>query len=449
MKMGDSNGAIVEAIGILRKMWISRKIQIRIKDKTLIDIDYTIPGLIDDTINAIWDPGNTGKKIKPLIIKTNKKESGTGWDFVIHLPPGISYRDFAAKLHYFGDATGGAVEIKKQGKAAILTVLTDELHRSYAYNWHETDLSRFVDTKNKIKKHLPFPIGHSAAGFIEDDLAEYPNLLIAGHPGAGKSNMLHVILLSLLILPRDNRQVWPIIIDLKRVEYGYLSNHAMLIENIPESKMILQAINKELDKRAGYLKKYKTVRNHDLKQPMPWIVLVIDELAELQDKECQELLNRIVRLGRAPGICVVAATQRPSSTMFQAWGDSKAMFPATICFKVRDDVNSRMVIGNDRAAIIPEIPGRAIYQWERELEVQVPFLPIKKARKILREFVSPGYGPESPNQNKNHNGKGVTLYGNQLLKQLAPKRLPPRQGHHRGSDETQMLKHGSNLPPIF
>lgn len=243
--------------------------------------------------------------------------------------------------------------------------------------------------------------------------------------------MLHVILVSLLILPRGVREVWPVVIDLKRTEYGYLENHAILAESIPDAKKVLQAINKELDKRAGILKKHAMVKNQDFKEPMPFIVLVIDELAELHDKECQELLNRIVRLGRAPGICVVAATQRPSSTMFKKWGDSKAMFPATICFKVRDEVNSRMVLDNDRAALIPEIPGRAIYQWERELEVQTLNLPVKKARKILKEFTTPC--------------QDVIIN----VQQLTPKRLSPRQSNNRRSNQTPMLEHRPDPPPVF
>jgi S-DNA-T family DNA segregation ATPase FtsK/SpoIIIE len=207
-----------------------------------------------------------------------------------------------------------------------------------------------------------------------------------------------------------HRDILPIVLDFKRVEYGYLENRAMLIEHMPEAMQMLGALNKELDRRAAHLKSHKVARNQDLKEPLPFIVLLIDELAELHDKDCQEALNRIVRLGRAPGICVIAATQRPSSTLFQKFGDSKAMFSATICFKVRDAINSQMVLDNDRAALIPEVPGRAIYQFDRELEVQTLSLPVKQARKLLAGV----------------SGKEVTW------SESAVKRLPPRQSHPRG-----------------
>lgn len=125
------------------------------------------------------------------------------------------------------------------------------------------------------------------------------------------------------------------------------------------------------------------VKTQDYPSELPFIVLFVDELAELQDEQCQTQLNRILRLGRAAGFCVVCATQRPSSTIFQKFGDSKAMFAATMCFHVRDEINSRMVLDNPRAALIANNPGRAIYQWEQELEVQTMFLSVKKAKELL------------------------------------------------------------------
>jgi len=119
---------------------------------------------------------------------------------------------------------------------------------------------------------------------------------------------------------------------------------------------------------------------------MPFLVVIIDELAEMHDEDCQLLLNRILRLGRAAGICVVCATQRPSSTMMRAFGDSKAMFSGTMCFHVRDGVNSRMLLDNENASLIPSNAGRGIYQWDTELETQGRFLPVKKARQMLKDI---------------------------------------------------------------
>ena len=177
--------------------------------------------------------------------------------------------------------------------------------------------------------------------------------------------------------------------DFKRLEYSYLKEHILLVTKQEEALEVFEAINSNLDKRLNTLESAGCVKIQDYIEQgheMPFLVVIIDELAEMHDEDCQTALNRILRLGRAPGICVVCATQRPSSTMMKAFGDSKAMFSGTMCFHVRDGINSRMLLDNENAALIPSIPGRGIYQWDTELETQGMNLPISKARKLLKEI---------------------------------------------------------------
>ncbi len=321
---------------------------------------------IFDTIDALY-PGD----MQPLVIKVAKNKDGAGFTFIINLPPGFSYRDFKKKENYFEDASGGAVQIQKKGKAVFLRMMTEEIRKEYPYVWDPSPYEQMC---------LPVPLGYAALGLIVRDLADAPNWISAGHPGSGKSNLLHVIAVSLLL----HRPIYLVIIDLKKLEFSYLKRHALLVDNLQEARDVLQAINKQLDKRLTTLEKAGAVKIQDYAGEMPFIVLVIDELAEMQDEQCQDSLNRIVRLGRAPGICVVAATQRPSSTMFRKFGDSKAMFSGTVCYHVRDEVNSRMLLDNDRAAMIPNIPGRGILQFDEELEIQTMFLPVGKAKKLIQ-----------------------------------------------------------------
>jgi DNA segregation ATPase FtsK/SpoIIIE, S-DNA-T family len=342
------DNALQGVIGDLKGIWLRR--------------GGKVPEAVMDTLEAIYSDK------MPIIVKRIKQDSG--WLFMLSLRAGDCYANFAKMLPYFQESTGGAVQIEKRGRAVMLRVLTEELRSEYSYQWEYEGYERMA---------LPVPFGYSAAGLLVRDLAQAPNLLIAGHPGAGKSNFLHVLAASLLLC----RPVYLCIIDRKRLEYGYLKDKALVVTSNAEALTLLQGINKQLDKRLDTLASAGVVKAQDYEGEMPFIVLVIDELAELDDEDCQEQLNRIARLGRAAGICVVAATQRPSSTMFKKWGDSKAMFAATMCFHVRDEVNSRMVLDNEAAAIIPNMPGRAIYQWETQLEVQAMYLPIKKARQLL------------------------------------------------------------------
>ena len=352
--MSKKDNALQGIIGDIKGMWLRR--------------GGKVAEAVMDTLDALY-PDDLKR---PNIVKRIKH--ATGWLFILTLRPGDSYHNFKKLQPYFQETTGGAVQIEKQGRAIMLRVLTEELKSSYPYVW---------DPAPYEKMCLPIPFGYSAAGLIVRDLADAPNLLIAGHPGAGKSNALHVLAVSLL----QSRPAYLCIIDRKRLEYGYLKDKALVVTSDSEALQLLTVLNKQLDKRLDMLSRAGVVKVQDYEnyeQEMPFIILIIDELAELDDEECQDQLNRVVRLGRAAGICVVAATQRPSSTMFKRWGDSKAMFAATLCFHVRDEVNSRMVLDNEAASIIPNIPGRAIYQWDTQLEVQAMYLPIQKARQLVQ-----------------------------------------------------------------
>lgn len=327
-----------------------------------------VPAAVTDTIEALFKDD-----LKPLVVK--KYHNETGWTLVIHLPPGVTYGAFKDREQFFADATHSAVQIEKFGTKVKMQVMSEELRDRYIYKF---------DYDNYQEMYLPIPIGYSAKGFIVKDLSSMVNLFIAGTPGAGKSNFLHNLAVSLLL----SRNVYMTIIDLKKLEFSYLKNHALLATSLDQARMILQAINQELDKRLNVLESAGVVKIQDFNihtnaHEMPFIIAIIDELAELQDEQCQTLLNRIVRLGRAAGVCVIAATQRPSSTLFAKFGDSKAMFPASVCFAVRDAVNSRMVLDNDKAALIEKIKGRAIFSWDEELEVQTMFLSVSHARKLL------------------------------------------------------------------
>jgi len=206
-------------------------------------------------------------------------------------------------------------------------------------------------------------------------------LLVAGVPGFGKSNFLHVLIHSLLPVAQVA------IVDLKRLEFAYLQGHAALAKTEADALALMQALNREMEKRIGILEAAGVVKIQDYKgNDMPYIVTVIDELAEIRDENIMALIDRITRLARAVGISVVAATQRPSTKVLP--GDTRAMFQARICFQVADELNSRMVLGEScpLAAQLPGIKGRAIWKFGiEEKEVQTMFLPLKQAKKMLNK----------------------------------------------------------------
>jgi len=347
--VNKDNSMLAPVVSTVQRAWRHRK-------------GNEVSAAILDTVEALWP-----KEPRPLVISHNKNKSQHY--FVFHMPPGIAYRDLESKKHYFADAAAGCVEIEKRGKAIILTVLSEPIPMILPYE--PTDLEGAF---------LPVYFGKSAIGPVVRDLADSPYLMIAGMPGWGKSNAIHSLVCNILLL----RDAYCVIVDMKRLEFTYLKNHALVITDIPQAREVLTAINKEIDKRLDILERAGCVKIQEFKGFMPFMLLVIDELAELQDETCQTLVNRALRLGRAAGFTAILSTQRPSADMWPGWTSSRALINASLVFRTRDAVNSRMLLDNDAAAMLPEIKGRAIYQWERQLEVQAPYLPVAEARLLLQ-----------------------------------------------------------------
>jgi len=200
---------------------------------------------------------------------------------------------------------------------------------------------------------LKFVLGKDVSGkpvFI--DLISLPHLLIAGTTGAGKSVCLHSILRCLL-LQRTPNELRLVLVDPKRVEMGSYNGlpHLLTPVVVEPEKVVstLQWMSREMDSR---YKKFaevgaRQIEDYNQHQPekMPYILVVIDELADLMmmaPEETERLLNRLAQLARATGIHVIIATQRPSVDVIT--GMIKANFPARIALSVASNVDSRVIL---------------------------------------------------------------------------------------------------------
>lgn len=220
---------------------------------------------------------------------------------------------------------------------------------------------------------LPLAMGKTVVGEVFcADLTKMPHLLIAGATGKGKSVGINTIIASLLyrIHPKDLKFV---IVDPKRVEmnlYASLRDHYLAIspdinESIVTSPqnavVVLKALVEEMQQRfsilaaAGqrnitdYNQKVKEGKIKDkggfMHRPMPFIVVIIDELADLMmtaSKEVEEPICRLAQLARAVGIHCIVATQRPSVDVVT--GLIKANFPARIAYQVSSRIDSRTIL---------------------------------------------------------------------------------------------------------
>ena len=218
---------------------------------------------------------------------------------------------------------------------------------------------------------LPIAIGKKIdnENFIVD-LVNMPHLLMAGATGQGKSVGLNAILVSLLYKKHPS-QLKFVLVDPKKVElsvYSTISNHFLAkLPNeedaiITDTKKVINTLNAlciEMDNRYDLLKEAgcRNIKEYNAKfiarrlnpqkghQFLPFIVLVIDEFADLimtAGKEVEMPLARLAQLARAVGVHLIIATQRPSVNIIT--GTIKANFPARIAFKVSSKIDSRTIL---------------------------------------------------------------------------------------------------------
>ena len=208
--------------------------------------------------------------------------------------------------------------------------------------------SEFRGSKSK----LMLALGKDISGKpLIADLAEMPHLLIAGTTGAGKTVCVNSIIMSMLF-NASPRQLKFLMVDPKMVELAPYNDipHA-LCPAVTDAKKVSAALNwvvGEMESRYTQLAKAgaRNIRAfHEMGNEMPYIVVIIDELADLMQvsaKTIESAITRLAQLSRAVGIHLILATQRPSVDVIT--GVIKANFPARISFKVASKVDSRTVL---------------------------------------------------------------------------------------------------------
>ncbi len=223
-----------------------------------------------------------------------------------------------------------------------------ELPNSSRENVYLSEILNNPDFKKKEIK-LPIALGKSISGKpIVGDLASMPHLLIAGTTGSGKSVCINTIILSLLFRHTPERCKF-ILIDPKMLELStYEGVPHLLCPVITEAKKaasVLGWVVKEMESRYRLMTR-EGVRNIDSyntkhKLPMPYIVVVVDEMSDLMlvaGKEIENYIQKLSQMARAAGIHIIMATQRPSVDVIT--GTIKANFPTRISFQVTSKIES-------------------------------------------------------------------------------------------------------------
>lgn len=328
-------------------------------------------------LKRTWDAVGLKTKFEHVPLIVSNKRTPYGRRVVVHLPSGISMDKFLSHVAHMEEQMRSTIQVETYHSTAVLDIIKKPLPTNVPFD---------VERVMKHDSLLPVPVGESGKKLVVSELVDLPHLFVAGNTGSGKSTFLHGLIVSALYIA--GAQVC--VIDLKRVEFHVYSKVATIAQTEATASKLLEWLNAELDRRLVTLTKHNLVHVKDYRgDDMPFIVVVIDELAELTDKDAQEMLNRICRLARAAGICVVASTQRPSHTLYRNFTDTRSLFSGRICFSVPSPEDSRMVLGDDSAAKLPRnIPGRAIWQWNGTQTVQCMNLSVERAREIVSQLTS-------------------------------------------------------------
>lgn len=293
-------------------------------------------------------------------------------------------------------------------------------------------------------KPLTVALGKDIAGKPSfSSLAKMPHLLIAGTTGSGKSVTVHTLITSLLYRhgPQELRFI---MVDPKRVELTlYNSIPHLLTPVITEPKKAILSLKwavKEMERRYDFLQG-QTVRDissyHEKRQEiikeygeeseeaqeleaMPYIVVIIDELADIMSTYPRELEAGIVRLAqmsRAVGIHLILSTQRPDSNVIT--GLIKANIPARIALKVSSQINSRIIIDDAGAEKLLGAGDMLFSSGEKAPErLQCPFVTEKEVKEVVK-FIKNNSDdlPDEINLNNNQNLSGMasnSIFGQSL-----------------------------------
>jgi len=389
--------------------------------------DFTLPGLdlldspppleqrkIDDDFEAntkILEETLADFDIEAKVVTFNKGPVITRYE--LELAPGV-------KIHRITSLSDNiALAMKAQsvrivapipGKGTI-GVEVPNSSSAIVYLKEVLDSKEYKSSKSKLKLAL----GKDIAGApVIADLATMPHLLIAGTTGSGKTVCINSLITSILFnsTPED---VKFIMIDPKRVELAVFNDMPHLLTPVvTDHKKVANTLDwvvNEMDSRYELLAK-SGVRNIDLynekfgnKQntedssrptKLPYIVLIIDELADLMmiaQAEVESAITRLAQLSRAVGIHIMLATQRPSVDVIT--GVIKANFPARISFKVASKVDSRTVLDMNGA---DKLLGRGDMLFiepgaSRPVRAQCSLISDKEIEKIT-DFIKSQRAPE-------------------------------------------------------
>jgi len=304
-----------------------------------------------------------------------------------------------------------SILIERMAGKSTVGIQVPNREREIIWLRENIESSEFIGTKSK----LTLALGKDINGrIVTAELSGMPHLLIAGSTGSGKSVAINAMIMSMLYKATPD-QVRLILVDPKRLELGnYEGVPHLYTPIITEPKLAANALRnavREMERRLKLLaekgvrnlEQYNRLFDHgetpslftesDAESPLPYIVIIIDELADLMMLDggnVEESITRLAQMARAVGIHLVLATQRPSVDVIT--GLIKANFPARISFRVATKVDSRTILdANGAEALLGR--GDMLYLPSgsaRLLRLHAPFVTEKEIAAVVEFWRAQG-----------------------------------------------------------
>ncbi|MBS3750731.1 MAG: DNA translocase FtsK [Anaerolineales bacterium] len=309
--------------------------------------------IIEETLESFGAPGhvveiNRGPTItqfgvEPDFIETRNKKRRVRVSKITRLSDDLALALAAKRIRMEAPVPGkGYIGVEVPNDEIALVALRDVIQS---------------ESFKKMRSPLKFGLGRDVSGHAyAADLTAMPHLLIAGTTGSGKSVSINA-LVACLLLHNTPEELRLIMVDPKRVELtgydGIPHLLAPVVVDLERVVGVLQWVSREMDQRyhkfsqsgARNIKDYNRKMKREDKRKMPYLIVIIDELADLMmlaPTETEKAITRLAQLARATGIHLIISTQRPSTNVVT--GLIKANFPARIAFATASGVDSRVII---------------------------------------------------------------------------------------------------------
>lgn len=339
--------------------------------------------------------GDNERKIYPKIhhIDSNNKTTTIVFTLPNGLDPKILQKNFYCFQQHFGKKTSIEGEIKR----FTLSVQKTSDNKKIPY-----DYKHLHEVIQKKEYKMPIVAGQDRTGTTHIyDATNYPNLLIFGEPGSGKSSILHVIL-STLIQYYSPEKLHLYLADFKMSElnvYEGVEHVKSISYLVKDFSPVLKHLKKELTTRGELLKENRVRHINKLpedKKP-PYIVLCCDEFVMIKDDDIMAELLQVASLGRAYGIYLILSMQRPSHKILST--DVRGTLSVRMGFRTVDLRNAMIGETPGSEKISKEEPGKFLLNLDDLTELKAPYLDEDKTEKLLEKYKVADW--------KNHNYKTI------------------------------------------